>query len=206
MRVIIISILIIFINCQFGKCEELPKLFKSREFNIDDIANAANYYQGMGEKEAVLSLIRLAWDSALVQKRDFSIEERVFWIANILYKPRAPNNKLSYGALNIPKVDRQQLDWCYYPLVEIEGYFFVLDQGASGTGGETNVLNYFAVCQFYGKFRDTKIKILDNKGAKEKLDKFFVSKKWTELFTVDSEISLMQKGYIENFMRTQIPK
>jgi hypothetical protein len=184
--------------------DDLPNLFKSEKFTTKDVYDAVNIYQKMGEKQAVINLISVGWDSSSVKKQKFSTQERAFWIASLLYAPRDPSGKMYIGGLSLPPIKNKYLDWYYYPLIEIDGLYFVLAEGISGAGVPIGIVDYIAGCQQWGTFRENQLKIVNVKQSGEKLEGFFASKKWLDLYSKDDLFSQRQKSEIENFMRSQI--
>lgn len=204
MQKIIIHAITMLILCGISNCSDLPNLFKSKKFTTKDISEAVNHFQSMGEKQAVISLINVGWDSSSVQKQGFSTRERAFWIASLLYRPRDPSDNMYIGGLSLPILKNKYLDWYYYPLIDINGCYFVLSEGISGAGAERGIVEYIANCQQFGKFRENQIKILNLEESRDILDNFFVSKKWIDLFKKDDLSSMRQKLEIEQFMSSQI--
>jgi hypothetical protein len=164
---------------------QLP-LFSKFIFTYKDIAEAVNYCISKGEKQSTIGLIDLAWDDENIrdaENKGFSVLERSFWVASILYKPRDYREKQSgyIKGLDMP---------------ELEGHYFIMASGISGAGGKTSIVEYVNWCQRFGSFRNNTIdpKVVV---SEEVLNAYFGKPLWRNRFpetSVREEIQMYIKS------------
>lgn len=177
------------------------KLFSESSFTYKDVAEAVNYCIAIGEKQTVIGLIDLAWEDEIIKKpnnQGFSVLERSFWVASILYKPRDYHEKQSryIEGLDLPVLKEKHLHFWYYPAIEIEGHYFIMASGISGAGGKRSIVDYINWCQRFGSFRKNAI---DHKVvvSEETLNEYFKKPLWRNQFPetrVREEIQLYIKS------------
>jgi|LakMenE18May11ns_1017448.scaffolds.fasta_scaffold9919558_2 hypothetical protein len=179
---------------------QLP-LFSKFIFTYKDIAEAVNYCISKGEKQSTIGLIDLAWDDENIrdaENKGFSVLERSFWVASILYKPRDYREKQSgyIKGLDMPELKEKNLHFMYYPAIEIEGHYFIMASGISGAGGKTSIVEYVNWCQRFGSFRNNTIdpKVVV---SEEVLNAYFGKPLWRNRFpetSVREEIQMYIKS------------
>lgn len=206
MKTPLLLTLLIAVNCSCARAEAPSKtlqlaLFSKQDFTCADVALAVNHFVELGQKRAVLELIDVGWPDDV--HRMYSRTERTFWIASILYRPRDSSVVGSgyLGGLGLPKMKDMDLNWPYFPAVEIDKQYFILASGSVGTGVPRDILQYIVWCQRYGTFRETRVPVPEPKSLTVSLDKFFESPKWVAFM----KVSILREE-TERFMRNQIPR
>jgi len=161
-------ILLLVMTMGTGRAE-VPKLFRERAFTCVTLANAANYFIGLGEDAAVKELEQLSEVEAAEAEqnrgfdtRGFSINERIGWVCRILFEPkgvpylRAPK----FGKLNIPERYMPIAKWPLYPIALSGSTYFVMAESYSDDNNTPEKpKHYIKYCVENGNFRKTPVKI-----------------------------------------------
>ncbi len=179
--------------------DNLPRLFRDNDFTAYDIAEAANYFVGLGEKRAVVKLVELGWP-------DDGHVERCIWMALILYGPR--DNRLGPREFVLPSALQDfSKKHCYLkhrPLIEVGGMYLVLEKDIPVSGGSTSIIHYLDQCQRAGVFRADKVPVIPPEALKGALDAILSSEQWSEIFTSRGGKAL--RPGIERLLRRQTHK
>ena len=84
------------------KPDRTPVLFKQKQFDSIVLANAINYYVGLGEKQSLIELQALSVDD-FDFSNGFDVNERIGWVCRVLYETK--NGKpVSYTHLTLPTI------------------------------------------------------------------------------------------------------
>jgi hypothetical protein len=150
---------------------EVPELFTRKKFNCATLANAANYYIGLGEGRAIKEMKLL--------EKDFSAE-RIGWICRIIFDGK--NGEVlrppMYGGLLLPKLTMPLDRWPRYPVAESEGIFFVLSEGYMLAGMAERASAYIDYCSSAGVFRTNAVKVPTKAEAVKAFEALKESKPW----------------------------
>lgn len=174
---------------------EIPKLFRERAFTCVTLANAANYFIGLGEDAAVKELEQLSEiEAAEAEKnrgfdtRGFSINERIGWVCRILFEPkdgtyiRAP----MFGKLDIPERYMPIAKWPLYPVVLSGSTYFVMAESYSADNLKPeDPKHYIEYCVENGNFRKTPVKIASKAQILKDADALRQSAPWQEIKWLD---------------------
>lgn len=140
--------------------EEVPQIFKVREFNSATLADAANHYIALGEARAIKELKALDEDFVESMDRGFHRNERIGWVCRIIFagKGTKPLRPPMYGGQSLARFITPLERWPLYPVAESDGVFFVLSEGYVLAGVAERASDYIDYCSANGDFRRTKVK------------------------------------------------
>jgi hypothetical protein len=161
--------------------EEVPQIFKVREFNCATLAEAANYYIALGEAEAIQELKALEEDFGESMDRGFYQNGRIGWVCRIIFKGKSgkPLRPPLYGGLLLPRLTMPLERWPLYPVAESDGVFFVLSEGYMLAGVAEQASDYIDYCSATGSFRKTKVEVPTQDEAVKAFNSFKKAKRWT---------------------------
>jgi hypothetical protein len=174
---------------------EVPKLFRERAFTCVTLANAANYFIGLGEDAAVKELEQLSEVEAAEAEqnrgfntRGFSINERIGWVCRILFDPkdgtyiRAPK----FGKLNIPEKYMPIAKWPLFPVAQSGSTYFVMAESYSDDNNTPEEpKHYIEYCVENGNFRKTPVKIASKAQILKDADALRQSAPWQAIQWLD---------------------
>lgn len=158
----------------------IPQIFKVKEFNCLNLADAVNHYIALGEASAITELKALEEDLGESMDRGFSRNERIGWICRIVFQGSKgkPLRQPLYGGLGLPYMSMPLERWPLYPVAESEGVFFVLSEGYMLAGAAEPAKDYIDYCSANGEFRKTKIKKPTHQEAVSAFDSLKKSRQW----------------------------
>lgn len=170
--------------------EEVPRLFKARNYNSATLAEAANYYIELGEARAIKELKALEEDFGESMDRGFNRNERIGWVCRIVFQGTngKPLRQPFYGALRLPYLTMPVERWPLFPVAESDGVFFVLSEGYMLAGVAERASDYIDYCSATGDFRAKKIKMPTQEEAVKAFDTLKKAKRWTMIKWKDESL------------------
>jgi len=167
--------------------DRTPQLFKQKQFDSANLANAINHYVNIGEKRSLIELQAMANDD-LESTRGFDVNERIGWVCRVLYKPKdgLDLRPPAFGALSLPRNSMPAKDWPLYPVAKTGNTYVVLSEGYSLRGLAEPVESYLAYCKSNGIFMTKKIKVPNQQAAVSDILSLRKSTRWTSIKWTDS--------------------
>jgi len=147
------------------KPDRTPLLLKQKQFDSTILANAINYYIGLGEKQSLIELQALSRDDF-----DFS---------NALRPP-------GFGGLSLPRNSMPLQSWPLYPIAKTGNTYVVLSEGYSLRGLAEPVSSYLDYCKTNGTFLKQKIAVPNRQNAITDISNLRKSTRWTSIKWSDS--------------------
>lgn len=184
-RFAVVVILVLGVNPSHA---EPPKLFREKPFFCATLAETANHYIALGEKEAIKELESaiLDWDTDF--KGGFSRNERIGWVCRIVFQPKGkqPLRDPAFGALGLPWRSMPLTKWPLYPVALSGSTHFVLSEGYSLGGRPEDPKKYLKYCREKGKFRTKRVPAPTKRQALKDLDQLRQSEAWKAIKWKDS--------------------
>ncbi|MGY8750340.1 MAG: hypothetical protein ACKVHR_20050 [Pirellulales bacterium] len=169
------------------KPDKTPLLLKQKQFDSIVLADAVNYYIGIGEKQALIELQALARDD-FDFSNGFAVNERIGWVCRVLYKSNDGNplRPPAFGGLSLPRSSMPLANWPIYPAAKTGSTYVVLSEGYSLAGKAEPVSSYLGYCQSNGTFIKQRIKVPNRQTAISDSLNLRKSARWTSIKWSDS--------------------
>ena len=169
------------------KPDRMPLLFKHKQFDSTTLANAINYYVGLGEKQSLIELQALSRDD-FDFSNGFDVNERIGWVCRVLYDPKNGNplRPPAFGGLSLPRNSMPLQNWPRYPIAKTGNTYVVLSEGYSLAGQAEPVSSYLDYCKSNGTFLKQKITVSNRQNAITDISNLRKSTRWTSIKWSDS--------------------
>ncbi|MEM7279567.1 MAG: hypothetical protein AAF385_15750 [Pseudomonadota bacterium] len=167
---------------------EPPHLLRQPTFNARSLAEAVNYFVGKGETESLAELKLLAdpnWDL----QKGYDINERIGWLARILYIPKNDNSPIRspmFGGLALPYKSMPPATWPLYPVVRQDDVYLVLSEGNILAGRPELATDYLDFCEKHGTFREKTIAVPTTQQVRQAVTSLKQSNRWKTIEWRDS--------------------
>jgi hypothetical protein len=172
----------------YSASADTPQLLCQTQFDAKVLAEAVNYYVDKGEMESTRELTALAdpgWD----HRSGFDINERIGWLARILYVARGKDKLLRppmFGGLMLPYQSMPPMDWPLYPVVMEEDVYLVLCEGYMLAGRAELAADYLNYCKQHGRFRRERIAVPTKRQVHDAANALQQSRRWQQIKWQDS--------------------
>ena len=169
------------------KPDRTPVLFKQKQFDSIVLANAINYYVGLGEKQSLIELQALSVDD-FDFSNGFDVNERIGWVCRALYetKNKKPLRPPAFGGLSLPRNSMPLQNWPLYPVAKTGSTYVVLSEGYSLAGHAEPVSSYLDYCKSNGTFLKQKISVPNRQAAITDVSNLRKSARWASIKWSDS--------------------
>ena len=169
------------------KPDRTPVLFKQKQFDSIVLANAINYYVGLGEKQSLTELQSLSVDDYDFSN-EFDVNERIGWVCRVLYETKngKPLHPPAFGGLSLPRNSMPLQNWPLYPVAKTGNTYVVLSEGYSLSGRAEPVSNYLNYCKSNGTFLTQKISPPNRQAAITDVSNLRRSARWASINWSDS--------------------
>ncbi|MDC0936008.1 hypothetical protein OAS39_06955 [Pirellulales bacterium] len=162
---------------------ETPQLFKEKAFHCATLANAANYYIGLGSQRSFDELHQLAEDSQKPNGLEFDLSARIGWVCRIVFegKDGQPLRGPIFGRAAIPVETMPRERWPRLPVAESNGVYFVVSRGYRLAGHPERTSHYIEYCIEHGNFRKMKLRVPKREEALVAFDALIQHQRWKSI-------------------------
>lgn len=187
---------------------ETPRLFREQTFNAATLAEAVNYYVGLGEVKAFEELNTLSPSDVPDYNHEPCVAQRVGWVCRILWEPRGktPLRQPMYGGQNLPWKSFSLAAWPLYPIVRSNSSYFVLSESLILTGHPESPKRYLLYCVKNGSFREHPVLVPSREQALKDAVALHISRSWKAIKWKDSGPSVrytFSEPWIWKFIQEQ---
>jgi hypothetical protein len=167
---------------------QAPKLFHEKPFTCATLAEAANHYIAVGEKESIKELESLILDWDTDHEGGFSRNERIGWVCRILFEPKEkePLRGPWFGGHHLPYNTMPLTAWPLYPVARSGSSYFVLSEGYTLRGVPENPKAYLSYCRTKGNFRKERVPVPTKLQALKDAEQLRQSEGWRAIKWNDS--------------------